>query len=87
MSFRSCLGTGIEASDGLINIWLTCIAREDAAPEIPEDEFEPWVQVESKHNTPIEGFWPWLREGEGHNIRNVILSGAAKFNCSDPLHV
>ena len=61
--------------------------RRDAAPEIPEDEFKPWLQVQSKHNTPIEGFWPWLREGEGHNIREVILGGAAKFDPNDPLHV
>ena len=61
--------------------------RRDAAPEIPEDEFKPWVQVQSKHNTPIEGFWLWLREGEGHNIRDVILEGAADFDADDPLHL
>lgn len=61
--------------------------RRDAAPEIPEDEFSPWVQVQSKHNTPIEGFWTWLREGEGHNLRDVILSGAATFDSNDSLHV
>ena len=63
------------------------LGRGDAAPEIPEDEFKPWVQVQSKHNTPIEGFWLWLREGEGHNIRDVILRGAIDFDADDPLHV
>ena len=58
-----------------------------ALPILPEDEFKPWVQVQSKHNTPIEGFWLWLRKGEGHNIRDVILSGTAIFNSNDPLHV
>ena len=61
--------------------------RHDAAPEVTEDEFRSWVQVQSKHNTPIEGFWLWLREGEGHNVRDVILSGATVFNSEDPLHV
>ena len=61
--------------------------RRDAAPEIPEDQFKLWVQVQSTHNTPIEGFWLWLQEGEGHNIREVILSGAAKFDLNNPLHV
>ncbi|KAI1794272.1 hypothetical protein LXA43DRAFT_883738, partial [Ganoderma leucocontextum] len=63
------------------------LLRQDAAPELPEDEFKPWVQVQSKHNTPIEGFWLYLRAGEGHNIRDIILSGAAIFNSNDPLHV
>ncbi|KAI1785490.1 hypothetical protein LXA43DRAFT_1100273 [Ganoderma leucocontextum] len=63
------------------------LLRRDAAPDIPEDEFKPWIQVQSKHNTPIEGFWLWFRLGEGHNIRDVILSGAAIFNSNDPLHV
>ena len=61
--------------------------RRDAAPEIPEDEFKPWVQVQSKHNTPIEGFWPWLRQGEGLNIRTTIVSGSAAYDPNDPLHV
>ena len=64
-----------------------CTGRQDAAPELPVDEFQPFVRVPSKHNTPIEGFWPWLRQGEGHNIRDVILSGAATFDSNDPLHV
>ena len=63
------------------------LGRRDAAPEIPEDEFRLWVQVQSKHNTLIEGFWLWLREGEGHNIRDVILEGATDYNADDPLHV
>ena len=61
--------------------------RHDAAPELPEDEFQPFVQVQSKHNMPIEGFWLLLHLGEGHNLRDIILSGAAVFNSNDPLHV
>lgn len=63
------------------------IFRHDAAPEITEDEFRSWVQVQSKHNTLIEGFWLWLREGEGHNVRDIILSSATVFNSEDLLHV
>ena len=62
------------------------LGRRDAAPEIPEDEFRLWVQVQSKHNTPIEGFWLWLCEGKGHNIRNMILEGATDYDADDPLH-
>ena len=61
--------------------------RHDAAPEVTEGDFKSWVQVQSKHNTPIEGFWLWLREGEGHNVRDTILNGAAVFDSDDPLHV
>lgn len=61
--------------------------RQDAAPEITEDDFISWLQVQSKNNTPIEGFWLWLRAGEGHNVRDVILGGTARFNSNDPLHM
>ena len=61
--------------------------RHDAAPEVTENQFRSWVQVQSKHNTPIEGFWLWFREGEGHNVRGTILDGASVFNSEDPLHV
>ncbi|KAM5532498.1 hypothetical protein V8D89_013851 [Ganoderma adspersum] len=63
------------------------LLRRDAAPEIPEHEFKPQVQVQSKHNTPVKGVWLWLREGEGHNIRDVILRGAIDFDADDLLHV
>ena len=64
--------------------------RMDAAPEFSED-VEKWpyyVQVPSCHNTPIESFWLWLRKGEGHNLKDIILSGAAKhhFKSYDPDH-
>lgn len=46
------------------------------------------VQVQSKHNTPIEGFW-WWKRGEGHNIRDAILVGKAEglFNPNNEIHV
>ena len=90
IEFQKLLRCAIELFEplyNLIHVYALGISRRDAAPEIPEDQFEPWVQVQSKHNTPIEGFWLWLREGEGHNVRDVILSGAATFNSNDPLHV
>ncbi|RDX40327.1 hypothetical protein OH76DRAFT_1490373 [Lentinus brumalis] len=64
------------------------ILRADAAPEFDEEEWPATLAVRSVHNTPAESFWLWLRLGEGHNIRDVILEGAARvFNSADMLHV
>lgn len=64
------------------------LASADAAPEFDEEEWPATLAVRSVHNTPAESFWLWLRLGEGHNIRDVILEGAARvFNSADVLHV
>ena len=53
------------------------------------EEWPAAVQVQSKHNTPIEGFWRWKRQGEGHNIRDAILVGKSEglFNPNNEIHV
>ncbi|KIL60347.1 hypothetical protein M378DRAFT_110253 [Amanita muscaria Koide BX008] len=63
--------------------------RSKAAPEFTENAWPSTVQVQSKKNTPIEGFWRWKRSSEGHNIREAILIGRNNglFNLNDPLHV
>lgn len=45
--------------------------------------------VQSKKNTPIEGFWRWKRAGEGHSIREAILVGKndGLFNPANPRHM
>ncbi|KAF4586441.1 Transposase [Pleurotus pulmonarius] len=63
--------------------------RVNVAPEYSEDNWPSTVQVQSKKNTPIEGFWRWKRNGEGHNIRSAIITGRENglFNSNNPLHV
>lgn len=60
-----------------------------AAPEFTLDHWPASRQVQSKHNTPIEGFWRWKQDGEGHSIRQAIFVGrdAGLFNSNNPLHV
>lgn len=63
--------------------------RLEAAPEFTVERWPPSVQVQSKHNTPIEGFWRWKRQGEGHSIRESINTGKVEglFNQNNDLHV
>ncbi|KDQ58250.1 hypothetical protein JAAARDRAFT_193672 [Jaapia argillacea MUCL 33604] len=63
--------------------------RLEAAPEFSIEDWPPTVQVQSSHNTPIEGFWHWKRNGEGHSIREAILVGKDRgfFNPNNELHV
>lgn len=52
--------------------------RLEAAPEYKLDDFPALSQIPSTRNTPIEGIWRWQREGEGHNLREVIQDGVAR---------
>jgi hypothetical protein len=63
--------------------------RLEAAPEYTVEQWPASVQMPSKNNTPIEGFWRWKRQGEGHGIREAIFSGKAEglFNPNNELHV
>jgi hypothetical protein len=63
--------------------------RLEAAPEFTIEQWPASVQVQSKHNTPIEGFWRWKRQGEGHSIRESISIGNTEglFNPNNELHV
>ncbi|KAF9502150.1 hypothetical protein BDN71DRAFT_1343800, partial [Pleurotus eryngii] len=63
--------------------------RPKFAPKFSEDKWPSTVQVQSKHNTPIESFWSWQRKGEGFNIKQAILLGKATglFNPGHQLHI
>jgi hypothetical protein len=63
--------------------------RLEAAPEFTIEEWPAAVQVQSKHNTPIEGFWRWKRQGEGHSIQDAIMIGKTDglFNQNNELHM
>ncbi|KAL0945345.1 hypothetical protein HGRIS_000843 [Hohenbuehelia grisea] len=65
------------------------VLRAEAAPDFTEAEWPSTVQVQSKKNTPIEGFWRWKRNGEGHSIREAILIGRNNgiYNPNNILHV
>ncbi|KAL0952449.1 hypothetical protein HGRIS_006718 [Hohenbuehelia grisea] len=65
------------------------VLRAEAAPDFTEAEWPSTVQVQSKKNTPIEGFWRWKRNGEGHSIREAILIGRNNgiYNPNNTLHV
>jgi len=59
-----------------------------AAADFTLDQWPSSRQVQSKHNTPIEGFWRWKRDGEGHSIRQAIFVGRDEglYNSNNPLH-
>jgi hypothetical protein len=78
---------GLKSTIGM-SMQLMSSCRLEAAPEFSVEEWPPSVQVQSKHNTPIEGFWRWKREGEGFSIREAILTGKNNglFNPSSDLH-
>lgn len=65
------------------------VLRLEAAPEYDLTRWPASVQVSSVRNTPIEGFWRWKRQGEGHSIKDSLLVGktVGVYNPSDPLHV
>ncbi|KAG8817374.1 hypothetical protein FRB91_005965 [Serendipita sp. 411] len=44
------------------------------------------MQVRSVHNTPIEGFWRWLRQSDGLSLKEEILAGKDHFNLLNPYH-
>jgi len=65
-----------------------CLDRLKVAPEYTLEEWPAAVQVQSKHNTPIEGFWWWKCQGEGHSICEAIFIGKSKglYNPNNELH-
>ncbi|KAJ6580815.1 hypothetical protein B0H19DRAFT_485421 [Mycena capillaripes] len=64
------------------------ILRSEAAPEYTEPEFPAGVQQGSTKNTPIESFWRWLRDGDGHSVKLVLQEGSASgiFLPNDIVH-
>jgi len=58
------------AVPNLVELFSALIAK--AAPEFSVRQWPASVQVQSKRNTPIEGFWWWKRQGESHSVRESI---------------
>lgn len=61
----------------------------DAAPEYDTIKWPAYIQITSTNNTPIESFWRWERQGEGHNMKYILLLGAKEgiFCPADELHM
>ncbi|KAJ7917910.1 hypothetical protein B0H13DRAFT_1869943 [Mycena leptocephala] len=53
------------------------ILRDEVAPEFVPPQWPHSVEQSSTDNTPIEGFWCWLRDGEGHSLKMTLQQGAA----------
>ncbi|KAF9069298.1 hypothetical protein BDP27DRAFT_1383233 [Rhodocollybia butyracea] len=62
---------------------LQCVLREMHAPHIDPRTYPPAVQMKSVHHTTIEGFWKWLLEKKGLNIKDHILRGKTEHIFSD----
>ncbi|KAJ7431040.1 hypothetical protein B0H11DRAFT_2388692 [Mycena galericulata] len=62
--------------------------RSEAAPEYTLPDFPAGVKQGSTKNTPIEGFWRWLRSGEGISVKQVLQEGSASgyFLPNDIVH-
>ncbi|KAJ7909608.1 hypothetical protein B0H13DRAFT_2233040 [Mycena leptocephala] len=62
--------------------------RDEVAPELTPPEFPHGVKQSSTNNTPIEGLWRWLRDGDGHSTKTVLQEGAATgiFFPNDEIH-
>ncbi|KAF8524427.1 hypothetical protein JB92DRAFT_2827021 [Gautieria morchelliformis] len=63
--------------------------RMDAAPEFSLEKWPSGMRLRSVHNTPIESFWWWKRNGEGHSIRHVLSLGCDRgiFHPNDGIHI
>ncbi|KAJ7740270.1 hypothetical protein DFH07DRAFT_965451 [Mycena maculata] len=64
------------------------VLRDEVAPEFIPPQWPHGVKQSSTNNTPIESFWRWLRDGEGHSVKMTLQQGAATgiFLPHDPLH-
>lgn len=51
------------------------VRSEKFAPELNAHECPPIMALKSVHNTTIEGFWHWLREKTGNDIKTHLLRG------------
>ncbi|KAJ7820637.1 hypothetical protein B0H14DRAFT_2599821 [Mycena olivaceomarginata] len=62
--------------------------RDEVAPEFIPPQWPHSVEQSSTDNTPIEGFWRWLRDGEGHSVKMTLQQGAATgiFLPHDAIH-
>lgn len=57
-------------------------------PDVDLQIYPPYMILKSVHNTVIEGFWKWLRDKTGHNLKEHILRGKVDgiFNPNVPWH-
>ncbi|KAJ7292950.1 hypothetical protein C8J57DRAFT_1210631 [Mycena rebaudengoi] len=62
--------------------------RDEVAPEYAPPQWPHGVKQSSTKNTPIEGFWRWLRAGSGHSTKAILQEGAATgiFIPNDNIH-
>ncbi|KAJ7126924.1 hypothetical protein C8R44DRAFT_667777 [Mycena epipterygia] len=62
--------------------------RDEVAPEFTPPEYPHGVKQSSTNNTPIESFWRWLRNGDGHSTKITLQEGAASgfFLPHDDIH-
>ncbi|KAJ7100453.1 hypothetical protein C8R44DRAFT_859356 [Mycena epipterygia] len=62
--------------------------RDEVAPELVPPEHPHGLKQSSTTNTPIESFWRWLRDGDGHSTKQVLQEGAATgiFLLNDEIH-
>jgi hypothetical protein len=63
--------------------------RSAWAPDIDQKIYPASVSVPSTNNTPIEGFWHWLREFRGYNLYENVTQGKLDgiFNPNNEIHV
>jgi predicted chitinase len=66
----------------------TRFTRDEVAPEFVPPKWPHGVKQSSTNNTPIESFWRWLRDGDGHSVKMTIQQGAATgiFLPHDSIH-
>ncbi|KAJ6586479.1 hypothetical protein DFH09DRAFT_910960 [Mycena vulgaris] len=62
--------------------------RDEVAPEFVSPQWPHSVQQSSTKNTPIESWWRWLQDGEGHSTKITLQEGAATgiFLPHDAIH-
>ncbi|KAJ7853988.1 hypothetical protein B0H14DRAFT_3652842 [Mycena olivaceomarginata] len=57
------------------------ILRLEFAPEYTVPKFPYGVKQGSTKNTPIESFWRWFGDGDGHSVKKVLQDGNASGIC------
>jgi hypothetical protein len=67
---------------------LIFFTRDEVAPEFNPAQWPHIIQQSSTDNTPIEGFWRWMRDGDGHSVKMTLQQGAATgiFLPHDEIH-
>jgi hypothetical protein len=77
------------ASSTNLLLYMLILFRMDAAPEFSLEKWPSGMRLPSVHNTPIESFWRWKRNGEGHSIRHVLSLGCDRgiFHPNDEIHM